>query len=72
MAATILKDENGISAVGLGILSNALLIAYGPSTFLSAVVSDRSNARFLLPLGLALSALANFAIAFIPAAGVLS
>jgi OPA family glycerol-3-phosphate transporter-like MFS transporter len=67
LIATILKDENGISTVGLGILSNALLIAYGLSKFLSAMVSDRSNARYFLPLGLALSAMANFAIAFIPA-----
>jgi OPA family glycerol-3-phosphate transporter-like MFS transporter len=67
LIATILKDENGISTVGLGILSNALLISYGLSKFLSAIVSDRSNARYFLPLGLALSAMANFVIAFVPA-----
>ena len=53
--------------MGLGLISNAVLIAYGLSKFLMAMVSDRSNARYFLPLGLALSALANLAIAFVPA-----
>ncbi len=70
LVATLLRDENGISAVGLGIISNALLISYGLSKFLAGIISDRSNARYFLSMGLVLSALANFAIAFIPAVSV--
>jgi OPA family glycerol-3-phosphate transporter-like MFS transporter len=70
LVATLLRDENGISAVGLGIISNALLISYGLSKFLAGIISDRSNARYFLSIGLVLSALANFAIAFIPAVTV--
>jgi OPA family glycerol-3-phosphate transporter-like MFS transporter len=70
LVATLLRDENGISAIGLGIISNALLISYGLSKFLAGIISDRSNARYFLSIGLVLSALANFAIAFIPAVSV--
>jgi len=69
LVSTILKDENGFSTVGLGVITNGVLLAYGFSKFLSAIVSDRSSARFFLPIGLALSALANLFIAFVPAVG---
>ncbi|MCU1405080.1 MAG: glpT, partial [Glaciihabitans sp.] len=58
LVATILRDENGFSAIGLGIITNGVLLAYGFSKFLSAIVSDRSSVRYFLPLGLTLSALA--------------
>lgn len=67
LVATVLIDDGRVSTVGIGVITNAALIAYGLSKFLSAIVSDRSNARYFLPLGLALSALANLAIAFVPA-----
>jgi len=69
LVSTILRDENGFSTVGLGVITNGVLLAYGFSKFLSAIVSDRSSARFFLPIGLALSALANLVIAFVPAVG---
>ena len=69
LVSTILKDENGFSTLGLGVITNGVLLAYGFSKFLSAIVSDRSSARFFLPIGLALSALANLVIAFVPAVG---
>ena len=59
LVSTILKDENGFSTVGLGVITNGVLLAYGFSKLLSAIVSDKSSARFFLPIGLALSALAN-------------
>ena len=69
LVATILKDENGFSTVGLGIVTNGVLLAYGFSKFLSAIVSDRSSARYFLPIGLVLSAFANLFIAFVPGVG---
>ena len=69
LVSTILKDENGFSTVGLGVITNGVLLAYGFSKFLSAIVSDKSSARFFLPIGLTLSALANLFIAFVPAVG---
>jgi len=67
LVASILIDEGRVSTVGIGLITNAALVAYGLSKFLSAIVSDRSNARYFLPIGLALSAVANLAIAFLPA-----
>lgn len=65
--APLLLDEGGhIDKPALGIIANAVLISYGLSKFFSAMVSDRSNARYFLPLGLALSALTNLAVAFVP------
>ena len=69
LVATILRDENGFSTFGLGVITNGVLLSYGFSKFLSAIVSDRSSARLFLPIGLALSALANLFIAFVPAVG---
>ncbi len=66
IAAVILK-EGWIDKVGIGLIANAVLISYGFSKFFMATVSDRSNARYFLPLGLALSALTNLAVAFVPA-----
>jgi OPA family glycerol-3-phosphate transporter-like MFS transporter len=69
LVSTILKDENGFSVVGLGVITNGVLLAYGFSKFFSAIVSDRSSARWFLPIGLVLSAFANLFIAFVPAVG---
>lgn len=67
LISALLIDEGRVSTVGLGLISNAVLISYGLSKFVMAIVSDRSNARYFLPIGLALSALANLALAFVPA-----
>lgn len=66
LVATLLIDEGRLSTVGVGFVTNAVLISYGLSKFFSAMLSDRSNARYFLPIGLALSAVANLALAFIP------
>ncbi|MGV0109465.1 MFS transporter [Arthrobacter sp. CP30] len=69
LVATILRDEEGFTTLGLGIITNAVLVAYGLSKFLSAIVSDRSSARLFLPIGLALSAVANLFIGLMPGIG---
>ncbi len=66
LVGSLLIDEGRMNSVGLGIIANAALIAYGFSKFFSAIVSDRSNARLFLPIGLALSAVANLLIAWVP------
>ncbi|HIW31115.1 MAG TPA: MFS transporter [Candidatus Luteococcus avicola] len=67
LVATVLMDEGRLDKVDIGLIANAALIAYGLSKFFMATLSDRSNARYFLPLGLALSALVNLAVAFVPA-----
>ncbi|WP_421628799.1 MFS transporter [Corynebacterium pseudogenitalium] len=65
--APLLIDESGaIDKPAIGIIGNAVLVSYGLSKFFSAMVSDKSNARYFLPLGLALSALMNLVVAFVP------
>lgn len=67
LVATVLMDQGKLDKVDIGLIANAALIAYGLSKFFMATLSDRSNARYFLPLGLALSALVNLAVAFVPA-----
>lgn len=67
LVATVLMDQGRLDKVDIGLIANAALIAYGLSKFFMATLSDRSNARYFLPMGLALSALVNLCIAFIPA-----
>ncbi|MDR1852603.1 MAG: MFS transporter [Propionibacteriaceae bacterium] len=66
LVSVILQENEGLSKTSIGIIANAVLIAYGLSKFFSATVSDRSNARYFLPLGLALSAVVNYIVAFVP------
>lgn len=67
LIAKVIQDEGWIDKVGIGLVANAVLIAYGLSKFFMATISDRSNARYFLPLGLALSAVCNLIVAFVPA-----
>lgn len=67
LIAKVILDEGWIDKVGVGLIANAVLVAYGLSKFLMATISDRSNARYFLPLGLALSAVCNLVVAFVPA-----
>lgn len=64
--APLLIEDTGINTVGIGVIANAVLFSYGLSKFFSAMLSDRSNARYFLPLGLALSAITNLFVAFAP------
>src|SRR5512134_3603664 len=52
----ILKDYPQHSKAELGTALTGLSIAYGVSKFLMGSVSDRSNPKYFLPLGLLLSA----------------
>lgn len=56
----------GFSKTQLGFAFSAVSIAYGFSKFFMGIVSDRSNARLFLPLGLILTAIINLAFGFIP------
>ena len=67
LIARVIESEGWIDKVGIGFVANAVLISYGLSKFFMATISDRSNARYFLPLGLALSAVCNFIVAFVPA-----
>ena len=58
--------EQGYSRGELGTALSAVAIAYGLSKFLMGMVSDRSNPRYFLPIGLVLSALVMFLFGFVP------
>jgi len=51
----VLREYPGYSKASLGTALTGLSIAYGLSKFLMGSVSDRSNPRYFLPLGLLLS-----------------
>jgi MFS transporter, OPA family, glycerol-3-phosphate transporter len=51
----ILKEHPQYSKAALGAALSALSVAYGLSKFLMGSVSDRSNPKYFLPLGLLLS-----------------
>ena len=67
LVSALMKDQHLLTPLGYGVITNSVLVAYGFSKFFSAVVSDRANARYFMPLGLALSALMNLFVAFVPA-----
>ncbi len=58
--------EQGYSRGSLGVALSGVSIAYGLSKFLMGNVSDRSNARFFLAFGLALSAAIGFVLGLVP------
>lgn len=66
IVSAVLEEHDILDALGLGIVANAVLFSYGLSKFFMAMLSDRANARYFLPLGLALSAVVNLLIAFVP------
>ncbi|WP_054951965.1 MFS transporter [Flaviflexus massiliensis] len=66
IVSAVLEEHNVLDALGLGIVANAVLFSYGLSKFFMAMLSDRANARYFLPLGLALSAIVNLLLAFVP------
>ncbi|AVQ33540.1 glycerol-3-phosphate transporter [Staphylococcus muscae] len=59
--------EQGFSTTGLGFALSAVSISYGISKFVMGTVSDRSNARTFLVLGLMLTAIVNLLMGFVPA-----
>ena len=58
--------EEGYSKAELGLALSGVSIAYGLSKFFMGSVSDRSNARIFMPLGLTVSALILIAMGTIP------
>ncbi|MFV0590807.1 MAG: glycerol-3-phosphate transporter [Draconibacterium sp.] len=58
--------DQGYTKGQLGIVASAVSIAYGLSKFLMGGVSDRSNARIFLSLGLLLSAVTIFSLGTLP------
>jgi OPA family glycerol-3-phosphate transporter-like MFS transporter len=56
----------GYSKADLGVALSAISIAYGISKFVMGTVSDRSNARVFLSIGLVLSALTMVAMGIFP------
>ncbi|QPH39978.1 glycerol-3-phosphate transporter [Pedobacter endophyticus] len=58
--------KQGYTKGQLGVALSALSIAYGFSKFLMGNVSDRSNARIFLPVGLALSAITMVVMGVFP------
>jgi OPA family glycerol-3-phosphate transporter-like MFS transporter len=60
--------EQGFSKGELGFAMSGVAIAYGFSKFLMGVVSDRSNPRLFLPLGLLLSAGLTLVMGLVPGA----
>ena len=59
-------QELGYSKGELGLAASALSIAYGFSKFLMGNVSDRSNARYFLSIGLVLSSFTMIFMGIIP------
>src|ERR1700758_1279974 len=62
----ILRDSPQYSKAALGSALTGLSIAYGVSKFLMGSVSDRSNPRYFLPLGLLLSSATMAAFGLLP------
>lgn len=58
--------EEGFTKGELGLALSAVSISYGISKFVMGTVSDRSNARVFIVLGLVLSAIINLFMGFIP------
>lgn len=66
LVSGLLKEYDLMNTVGIGIVANAVLFSYGLSKFFMAMLSDRANARYFMPVGLALSAIINIVISFVP------
>ncbi len=63
----ILREFPQYSKAELGLAMTALSVAYGFSKFLMGSVSDRSNPKYFLPLGLLLSCAVLFVFGFVKA-----
>jgi len=54
----------GLDKGHIGLLASIFAMAYGTSKFFSGILGDRSNPRFLLPIGLILTGLCNIFFGF--------
>ncbi len=66
MAIPAMESELGISKVQLGIFMTLNGVIYGASRFVNGYLVDRFSRRKIMSLGLLLSAIVNFIIAFSP------
>ncbi len=64
MAAKSITDEFGFTNTQWGMVLSAATVVYALSKFLSGVIGDRANPRWLMAGGLLLSALVNVAFGF--------
>lgn len=58
-AMPMMMVELGLSKTSLGILGSVLYFTYGISKFVSGVLSDKSNPRFIMSVGLILTGIFN-------------
>ena len=58
-AMPLISDELGFSMAELGILGTTLYITYGVSKFFSGILSDVSNPRYFMSVGLILTGICN-------------
>jgi MFS transporter, OPA family, sugar phosphate sensor protein UhpC len=63
-AMPALMQDLGFDKASLGILGSILYITYGISKFLSGILSDRSNPRFFMAIGLILTGVFNIFFGF--------
>ena len=58
-AMPVLINDLGFDKSQLGILGSVLAVSYGLSKFLSGILSDRSNPRYFMAVGLILTGICN-------------
>ncbi len=63
-AMPAMMTELGLSKTSLGILGSVLYFTYGISKFVSGVLSDKSNPRFIMAVGLILTGIFNIFFGF--------
>lgn len=66
LAAPAMIEQGLVDKAGVGIAMSAVSIAYAFSKFIMGTVSDRSDARKFLVVGLILSAITMMAVGFMP------
>jgi len=69
MATKAITDEHHFSNTQWGLVLSSSTIVYGFSKFFSGVVGDRANPKYLLSLGLMLSAIVNVFFGFAASLG---
>lgn len=65
-STSVLSGILEMSATEIGIITCAGFLSYGLSKFISGLISDRSNSKVFLALGLFLSGLVNIIIGWVP------
>lgn len=64
MITPVYMEEFGYSRTELGKILSISSIVYGVGKFANGYISDKSNARYFMPIGLLLSALVTFCLGF--------